>query len=114
MKQETETFFGVTMTELESNINHFLDEPGIKYVNAKYYRDEDENYVADVTYLLITSDKEEYQMQATVEKPTCTYELVGGYAFTECGQKNWEHTTADLTTCQNCGKKIKRVERNDG
>ena len=49
---------------------------------------------------------------ATAEKPTCTYELVGGYAFTECGQKNWEHTTADLTTCQNCGKKIKRVERN--
>ena len=50
---------------------------------------------------------------ATAEKPTCTYELVGGYAYTECGQKNWEHTTADLTTCQNCGKKIKRVERND-
>ena len=49
---------------------------------------------------------------ATAEKPTCTYELLGGYAFTECGQKNWEHTTADLTTCQNCGKKIKRVERN--
>ena len=48
------------------------------------------------------------------EKPTCTYELVGGYAYTACGQKNWEHTTADLTTCQNCGKKIKRVERNDG
>ena len=59
MKQETETFFGVTMTELENNINHFLDEPGIKYVNAKYYRDEYENYVADVTYLLITSDEEE-------------------------------------------------------
>ena len=52
-------------------------------------------------------------MQATAEKPTCQYELVGGYVFTECGQKNWEHTTADLTTCQNCGKKIKRVERND-
>ena len=51
---------------------------------------------------------------ATAEKQTCTYELLGGYAFTECGQKNWEHTTADLTTCQNCGKKIKRVERNDG
>ena len=50
---------------------------------------------------------------ATAEKPTCQYELVGGYAFTECGQKFWEHTTADLTTCQNCGKKIKRVERNE-
>ena len=59
--------------------------------------------------------KEEIKMTTTTaEKQTCTYELVGGYAYTECGQKNWEHTTADLTTCQNCGKKIKRVERNDG
>ena len=52
--------------------------------------------------------------QETPKKPTCTYELVGGYAYSECGQKFWEHTTADLTTCQNCGKKIERKERNDG
>ena len=58
MHKEIDTFYGTTMTELEDNINLFLDEPGIKYVNAKYYRDEDENYVADVTYLLIASDKE--------------------------------------------------------
>ena len=59
MYKETETFYGTTMNELENNINHFIDGPGIKFVNAKHYRDEDENYVADVTYLLITSDKEE-------------------------------------------------------
>ena len=101
MKQETETFFGVTMTELENNINHFLDEPGVVYRNAKYYRDENGDFVADMTYTITTDE----------EAQTCTYELVGGYAFTECGQKNWEHTTAGLTTCQNCGKKIRRVEK---
>ena len=58
MKQETETFFGVTMTELENNINHFLDEPGVVYRNSKYYRDENGDFVADTTYT-ITTDEEE-------------------------------------------------------
>ena len=58
MKQETETFFGVTMTELDNNINHFLDEPGVIYRNAKHYRDEKGDFVADMTYT-ITTDEEE-------------------------------------------------------
>jgi len=56
MNTEKETLAGLTEVDLENQIHYFLDEPGIIYKSAVYYRDDEGYYCADVVYTYIPSD----------------------------------------------------------
>lgn len=58
MHTETEFFYGSNENNLEDRIHYFFDQPGTKYVDARYFRDEDGLYAAEVTYIY-TPPKEE-------------------------------------------------------